>query len=124
MATSPVSIAANSSAQAAGGSVIDVNSLVSQLVASARAPKDAVISQQTQAVTTQISALGTLKGRPINLPGLTERDRYSLGLQRRSREHQQQRGIHSNGELRCDSGQLQHQRDPTGQRAAAGIKGL
>src|SRR5215470_12133512 len=62
MANGTVSIAANSSAQAAGGSVIDVNSLVSQLVASARAPKDAVISQQTQAVTTQISALGTLKG--------------------------------------------------------------
>ncbi len=57
----PVSIASNSSAQAAGGSVIDVNSLVSQLVAATRAPKDALISSQTQAVTTQISALGKLK---------------------------------------------------------------
>jgi flagellar hook-associated protein 2 len=59
--TSPVSVASSSSAAAAGGSVIDVNSLVSQLVAASRAPKDAVISQQTQAVTTQISALGALK---------------------------------------------------------------
>src|SRR5215472_19272610 len=60
--SSPVSVAASSSAQAAGGSVIDVSSLVSQLVSASRAPKDAIISQQTQAVTTQISALGTLKG--------------------------------------------------------------
>jgi flagellar hook-associated protein 2 len=60
--SSTVSIAANSSAQAAGGSVIDVNSLVSQLVAATRAPKDALISSRTQTVTTQISALGSLKG--------------------------------------------------------------
>ena len=59
--STPVSIASSSSAAAAGGSVIDVNSLVSQLVAASRAPKDAIISQQTQTVTTQISALGTLK---------------------------------------------------------------
>jgi flagellar hook-associated protein 2 len=59
--TTPVSIASSSSAAAAGGSVIDVNSLVSQLVAASRAPKDAVISQQTQKVTTQISAVGALK---------------------------------------------------------------
>ncbi len=59
--TTPVSIASNSSAAAAGGSVIDVNSLVSQLVAATRAPQDALISSQTQAVTTQISALGALK---------------------------------------------------------------
>src|SRR5581483_6656352 len=56
-----VSVAASSSAQAAGGSVIDVSSLVSQLVSASRAPKDAIISQKTQAVTTQISALGKLK---------------------------------------------------------------
>jgi flagellar hook-associated protein 2 len=62
MATSPVSIAGNSSAAAAGGSVIDVGSLVSQLVAATRAPQDSIISKQTQAVTTQISAVGTLKG--------------------------------------------------------------
>ena len=60
--SSPVSIASSSSAAAAGGSVIDVSSLVSQLVAASRAPKDAEISTQTQTVTTQISALGTLKG--------------------------------------------------------------
>ncbi len=61
MTTSTVSVAASSSAQAAGGSVIDVSSLVSQLVSASRAPKDAIISQQTQTVTTQISALGKLK---------------------------------------------------------------
>jgi flagellar hook-associated protein 2 len=59
--TNPVSVASSSSAGAAGGSVINVSSLVSQLVAATRAPKDAIISQQTQTVTTQISALGTLK---------------------------------------------------------------
>src|ERR1700760_988779 len=58
---SPVSIASSSSSASAGGSVIDVNSLVSQLVAAPRAGQDANISTQTQAVTTQISALGTLK---------------------------------------------------------------
>jgi len=57
----PVSVASSSSAASAGGSVIDVSSLVSQLVSATRAPKDAVISKQTQAVTTQISALGKLK---------------------------------------------------------------
>src|ERR1700685_3310441 len=56
-----VSIASNSSSQAAGGSVIDVSSLVSQLVAATQAPQQALITTQTQAVTTQISALGTLK---------------------------------------------------------------
>jgi flagellar hook-associated protein 2 len=56
-----VSIAGSSSSQAAGGSVIDVSSLVSQLVAATRAPQDAQISAQTQAVSTQISAIGTLK---------------------------------------------------------------
>src|ERR1700753_501870 len=60
--TSPVSIASSSSSAAAGGSVIDVNSLVSQLVAATRAGQDGNISKQTQAVTTQIPALGTLKG--------------------------------------------------------------
>ena len=47
---------------ATGGSVIDVNSLVSQLVAATRGPKDSLISAQTLKTTTQISALGTLKG--------------------------------------------------------------
>jgi flagellar hook-associated protein 2 len=60
--SSPVSVASSSSAAAAGGSVINVSSLVSQLVAATRAPQDSLISSQTQTVTTQISALGTLKG--------------------------------------------------------------
>ena len=50
-----VSIASNSSADAAGGSVIDVSSLVSQLVAATAAPQQALISNQTQAVSTQAS---------------------------------------------------------------------
>src|SRR5689334_22341155 len=58
---SPVSIASNSSSAAAGGSVIDVNSPVSQLVAATRAGQDANISRQTQATSTQISAVGKLK---------------------------------------------------------------
>jgi flagellar hook-associated protein 2 len=56
------STTATSSTAATGGSVIDVNSLVSQLVSASRAPKDAIISTQTQKATTQISAVGTLKG--------------------------------------------------------------
>ena len=60
--TSPVSIASSSSAGAAGGSVINVASLVSQLVAATQAPQQAIITTQTTAVTTQISAVGTLKG--------------------------------------------------------------
>ena len=56
MATTTASTAAT------GGSVIDVNSLVSQLVATTRGPKDSLISAQTLKTTTQISALGTLKG--------------------------------------------------------------
>ena len=58
----PVSIASNSSAGAAGGSVINVSSLVSQLVAATEAPKQALIASKTQTNTTNISALGTLKG--------------------------------------------------------------
>src|SRR6202034_1560576 len=60
--SAPVSIASSSSADAAGGSVINVSSLVSQLVAATAAPQQALISTQTQAVSTQISALGTLQG--------------------------------------------------------------
>src|SRR5882757_2721436 len=59
MATTSTS---STTAAGAGGSVIDVNSLVSQLVAASRAPKDSIISAQTQTATTQISAVGTLKG--------------------------------------------------------------
>lgn len=56
-----VSIAGTNSAAAAGGSVINVSSLVSELVAAAQAPQESVIANQTEAVTTQISALGTLQ---------------------------------------------------------------
>src|SRR5580658_1265489 len=59
--TSPVSIASSSSAGAAGGSVINVSSLVSQLVTATETPQQNLINTQTEAVTTQISALGTLK---------------------------------------------------------------
>jgi flagellar hook-associated protein 2 len=57
----PVISIANGTAGAAGGSVIDVSSLVSELVAAAQAPQEAEITSQTTAVTTQISALGTLQ---------------------------------------------------------------
>lgn len=60
--SSPVSVASSSSAGAAGGSVINVSSLVSQLVTATQAPQQALISSKTQAVTAQISALGSLKG--------------------------------------------------------------
>lgn len=58
---STVSVAASSTSSGAGGSVINVSSLVSQLVAATRAPQDARIANQTSAVTTKISAVGTLK---------------------------------------------------------------
>lgn len=62
MATNPVvSVASNTSSGAAGGSVIDVSALVSQLVSATQAPQQALISSKTQAVTAQISAIGTLK---------------------------------------------------------------
>ena len=61
--TQPVTtVASNGSSGAAGGSVINVSSLVSQLVAATEAPQQTLINNQTQQVTTQISALGTLKG--------------------------------------------------------------
>jgi flagellar hook-associated protein 2 len=60
--SSPVSVASSSSAGAAGGSVINVSSLVSQLVTATQAPQQALISSKTQAITAQISALGSLKG--------------------------------------------------------------
>ncbi|MGA3156167.1 MAG: flagellar filament capping protein FliD [Steroidobacteraceae bacterium] len=58
--TTPVSVASSSSAGAAGGSVIDVSSLVSQLVQATEAPQQTLINNQTSAVTTEISAIGTL----------------------------------------------------------------
>jgi flagellar hook-associated protein 2 len=59
--TAPVSIASSSSADAAGGSVINVSSLVSQLVTATQTPQQDIINTQTQAVTAQISSLGTLQ---------------------------------------------------------------
>jgi len=60
--TNPVvSVASNTSSGAAGGSVINVSSLVSQLVSATQAPQEALISGKTQQVTAQISAVGTLK---------------------------------------------------------------
>jgi flagellar hook-associated protein 2 len=56
-----VSVAGSTSAAAAGGSVINVSALVSELVAATEAPQQSIISNQTQAVTANISALGTLK---------------------------------------------------------------
>jgi flagellar hook-associated protein 2 len=47
---------------AVGGSQIDVQSLVSQLVAAERSRPDAQIARQSSQVTTQISALGQLMG--------------------------------------------------------------
>ena len=51
---------------AVGGSQIDVQGLVSQLVAAERATPDAQIKRQTTQVTTQISALGQLMGSLSN----------------------------------------------------------
>jgi flagellar hook-associated protein 2 len=56
-----VSVASSNSAGAAGGSVINVSELVSELVSATQAPQENIISNQTQAVTAQISAVGTLQ---------------------------------------------------------------
>jgi flagellar hook-associated protein 2 len=56
-----VSVAGSTSAAASGGSVIDVSALVSELVAAAQAPQQALITAQTNTVTANISALGTLQ---------------------------------------------------------------
>ena len=57
-----VSVASSGSSGAAGGSVINVSSLVSQLVAASEAPQQTLLSNQTQQVTAQISSLAQLKG--------------------------------------------------------------
>jgi flagellar hook-associated protein 2 len=59
--TPVVSIASSSGSGATGGSVIDVSSLVSQLVTATYANQVADNASQTSAVSAQISALGTLK---------------------------------------------------------------
>ncbi|HVN46025.1 MAG TPA: flagellar filament capping protein FliD [Steroidobacteraceae bacterium] len=56
-----VSVASSGGAGAAGGSVINVSALVQQLVAAAQGPQESLIASQTQQVSAQISALGTLK---------------------------------------------------------------
>lgn len=56
-----VSVASSTSSGAAGGSVINVSELVSELVSSTQAPQESIISSQTQQVTAQISAVGTLQ---------------------------------------------------------------
>lgn len=56
-----VSVASSSSAGAAGGSVIDVSELVSELVAATQDPQESIISNQTESVTAEISAVGTLQ---------------------------------------------------------------
>jgi flagellar hook-associated protein 2 len=58
--SNPVTIA-NGTAGAAGGSVINVSQLVSQLVQATQAPQQNLINARTTAVTTQISAVGQLK---------------------------------------------------------------
>lgn len=64
-----VSVASNSSAGAAGGSVINVSTLVSQLVAATAGPQESLIANQTQQVSAQISALGTLKSALATFQG-------------------------------------------------------
>src|SRR5262249_24835063 len=59
--SSVTSIASSSGSGAAGGSVIDVNTLVSELVSATRTPQDTLISNQQSAVTSQISAVASLK---------------------------------------------------------------
>jgi len=56
-----VSVAGNGSAAAAGGSVINVSQLVSELVSATEAPQEALIANQTASVTSEISAIGTLQ---------------------------------------------------------------
>ncbi len=52
---------ATSASSISGGSTLDVKSLASQLVAAERAPLDAQVKRESSAVTTTLSALGTLK---------------------------------------------------------------
>jgi flagellar hook-associated protein 2 len=56
-----VTVASSNSAGAAGGSVINVSELVSELVSSTQQPQETLISNRTQAVTSEISAVGTLQ---------------------------------------------------------------
>lgn len=67
--SNPVSVASSSSAGAAGGSVINVSSLVSQLVAATEAPQQSLITSQTQAVSANVSAVATLKSALSSFQG-------------------------------------------------------
>jgi len=58
--SNPVTIA-NGTSGAAGGSVINVSLLVSQLVQATQTPQQNLINSHMQSVTTEISAVGTLK---------------------------------------------------------------
>src|SRR5262245_19111530 len=51
---------------AVGGSQIDVQSLVGQLVQAERAPRDAIIQNREIQLTTKISAVATIKGALAN----------------------------------------------------------
>src|SRR5580700_1422004 len=57
--TSPVSIASGTSAGAAGGSVINVSSLVSQLVTATETPQQNLINSQQEANTGRSPGRGT-----------------------------------------------------------------
>ncbi len=57
----PLVSIANGTEGAAGGSVINVSELVSELVSAAQAPQESVIENQTTAVTSEISAVGSLQ---------------------------------------------------------------
>ncbi len=59
--SSSLTSSSGSSSSATGGSVIDVSTLVSELVSAAEDPQETLISGEQQSVSTQISALGTLQ---------------------------------------------------------------
>jgi flagellar hook-associated protein 2 len=56
-----VSVASSNSAGAAGGSVINVSQLVSELVSATQTPQETIIQNQTESVTSEISSVGTLQ---------------------------------------------------------------
>ena len=101
--SSPVSIASSSSSAAAGGSVIDVNSLVSQLVD--RHPRRAG-RQHLEA-----DAGGHdpdfrprhAEGRLVDIPGLAVHNRYGVRIQCGNGDLVRCHGIHGHGRLGRDS---------------------
>ena len=122
--TAPVSIAGSSSAQAAGGSVINVSSLVSQLVAATRAPQDALIAAQTQAVTTQISAHRHAQRRAVDVPVIARRARYAERVQCADREQYRADGVHGDRELGRSGRHLQRVGHVAGTGAAAAVESV